>query len=115
MTDLPELPDDVQLVRTTNVFDNDTVPAGLLKAHQVAAGVWGRLVVRSGSVGFVFEDAPDQQVSVASGGALVIPPQRHHHVVLGEPATFAVEFYRASSETAERPPTESLSTGLADA
>jgi len=26
------------LTRTTDVFDNDTVPAGLLRAHRVADG-----------------------------------------------------------------------------
>ncbi|MCB0991196.1 MAG: DUF1971 domain-containing protein, partial [Acidimicrobiales bacterium] len=43
----PCLPDGLEHVRTTDIFDNDTVPAGLLRAHRVADGVWGRLVVHS--------------------------------------------------------------------
>ena len=39
----PQLPDGLEHVRTTDVFDNTTVPAGLLRAHRVADGVWGRV------------------------------------------------------------------------
>ncbi len=93
MTDI-SIPDGFELTRTTDMFDNDTVPSGLLKAHRVAESVWGRLVVSSGSVRFVFEDEPDDAVTVEAGGAAVIPPGRLHHVELDGPAAFAVEFYR---------------------
>ncbi|WP_020377542.1 DUF1971 domain-containing protein [Candidatus Microthrix parvicella] len=114
MTNLPTLPDGLELARTTKVFDNETAPTGLLKAHQVAEAVWGRLVVHTGSVGFVFEDMPDDTILVGAGDHVVIPPQRHHHVVLGEPATFVVEFYKAPAGDvvdASRP-TTTLSMGL---
>ena len=94
------LPDAVVLTRTTHVFDNDTVPAGLLKAHRVADSIWGRLVVYTGTVGFVFEEEADQPCSVDAGASVVIPPGRHHHVILEGPATFAVEFYRQPHHTA---------------
>ena len=112
MSSLPTLPDGLELTRTTKVFDNDTAPAGLLKAHQVAEGVWARLVMHSGSAGFVFEDTPDELITVADGGNVVIPPQRRHHVVLGEPATFVVEFYRPSAEEEADRETVTFSTGL---
>ena len=112
MTNLPTLPDGLELTRTTKVFDNDTAPAGLLKAHQVAEGVWARLVMHSGSAGFVFEDTPDELITAADGGNVVIPPQRLHHVVLGEPATFVVEFYRPSAEEEADRETVTFSTGL---
>ncbi len=109
MNETPHLPEGLVLTRTTDVFDNTTVPAGLLRAHRVAAGVWGRLVVHSGSVRFVFEDEPDAAVMVDSGDAVAIPPSRQHHVELTEPCTFAVEFYRAPAA-----PEDGLeSTGLA--
>ena len=46
------------------------------------------------------------------GGNVVIPPQRLHHVVLGEPATFVVEFYRPSAEEEADRETVTFSTGL---
>jgi tellurite resistance-related uncharacterized protein len=97
-SDLPrDLPADLELVRTTEVFDNDSVPAGLLRAHQVAEGVWGRLVVHTGRVRFVFEDLPERPIELGTGQDQVIPPLRLHHLELDEPATFAVEFYRRPS------------------
>ena len=88
------MPEGLELVRTTAVWENDTVPAGVLSGHRVADGVWGQLVVRSGAVGFVFEDEPDVTIHVGTGGRVVIPPGRFHHVVLEEPASFVVEFFR---------------------
>ena len=88
------------LALPSTVFDNSTVPAGLLRAHRVAEGVWGRLLVHSGEVVFVFEDHPDERIVVAEGGSVAIPPARLHHVELDQPATFAVEFHRAPSSPA---------------
>jgi len=97
------IPDDLTLVRTTNVFDNDNVPKGLLRAHKIAAGRWGRLVVRRGSVRFVFEDEPGDAFIVDEGEHVVIPPERLHHVAFEEPGAFVVEFYAAD---ASDPPSE---------
>lgn len=106
----PVLPDGLELTRTTKVFDNATVPAGLLRAHRVADDVWGNLVVHTGTVTFVFDDDPDHPVTVRAGDAVAIPPARQHHVQLDEPATFAVEFHRLPGTVGPGPGTES--TGL---
>ena len=87
-----QLPADVALVRTTPEWDETSLPDGLRRAHQVAEGVWGRMVVRAGTVEFVFED-DDTHIVVEAGGAVVIPPGRLHHVTPVGPATLAVEFY----------------------
>ncbi len=89
-----QLPDNATFVRVTPTFDSTTVPAGLLKAHRVAAGAWGRLVVHTGMVRLVFEASADAVVDVDAGGVAVIPPELLHHVELGDGATFAVEFHR---------------------
>ena len=88
------LPDGVELVRTTPIFDESSVPVGLRAAHQVAEGVWGRLVVASGSVGFMFDDQPELIRSVGVGEVQVIPPGRLHRLVVDGPVTLAVEFHR---------------------
>ncbi len=104
------LPEGLELARTTDVFDNDTVPQGLLKAHRVADGVWGRLIVHTGTVTFVFEDQPEQPIEASPSQAVAIPPGRPHHLELDQSATFAVEFHRSRSATANRQGHES--TGL---
>lgn len=111
MVDRPTLPEGLDHVRTTDLFDEATVPAGLLRAHRVADGVWGNLVVRSGTVTFVFDDEPDRPIAVQVGEAVAIPPARQHHVELAGPATFAVEFHRIPTEPVPEAGTES--TGLA--
>lgn len=86
------------MVRTTDVFDNDSVPAGLLRNHRIAKGVWGRLVVHDGILDVVFEDEPEAPITVAAGDGLVLPPSVRHRVVLTEPVAFAVEFHRVEIE-----------------
>lgn len=96
------LPDGLELARTTDVFDETNHPGGLMRAHQVAAGVWGRLLVHSGHVVFVFEDQSDQPRVVAAGESQVIPPERRHHVAFDGPATFAIEFHREPARGGDR-------------
>lgn len=90
-----DLPAGLALVRTTDLFDQDSVPAGLLRAHRVADGVWGRLVVHDGTVVFVFEDDPSRPIDVTAPDSVVIPPGRLHHVEIIGPTRFTVEFHRA--------------------
>jgi tellurite resistance-related uncharacterized protein len=87
------LPAGVEWVRTTPEFTVATVPAGLLREHQVAAGVWGVLRVVAGSVRFVWEGTGAER-SVSAGQALVIAPETPHHVEPEPDARFVVEFYR---------------------
>jgi tellurite resistance-related uncharacterized protein len=88
------LPTGLELQRTTPTFDENSTPKGLRAAHAVADDVWGRLIVESGSLGFVFEDTLDDVRTVAAGEHQVIPPARRHHVVINGPVRFAVEFHR---------------------
>jgi tellurite resistance-related uncharacterized protein len=103
VTSAIELPEGLELVRTTALWSEETVPAAVLSGHRVADGVWGQLVVHSGSVGFVFEDEPDATIQVDAGGSVVIPPGRRHHVVLQGSSTFAVEFYRRAKDQPSEP------------
>jgi tellurite resistance-related uncharacterized protein len=89
-----DLPSGLTLRRTTPVFDEHSTPAALRRAHAIAEGVWGRLVVHEGSIGFVFEDRPDESRVVAAGDHQVIPPSRRHHVVIDGAVRFVVEFHR---------------------
>lgn len=93
MTHSPALPPDVELVRTTPTFDERTIPAGLLRAHRIGEGMWGRLVVVSGGLAVRFEDGADDATRLGAGASVVIPPGRPHHVELDGPVSFAIEFH----------------------
>lgn len=94
------LPAGTEYVRTTPMFDNESVPAGLLRDHRIASGVWGRLVVEDGSLRLVFAAvdglAGDEQLVDADHPG-IIPPDRPHQVVFDGPVSFAVEFHRVAS------------------
>lgn len=81
------------LVRSTPEFDRASVPAGLLQAHRVAAGVWGLLRVHAGEVAFVAE-ATGESRRLGPGDTQVIEPDVLHHVEPSADARFVVEFHR---------------------
>ncbi len=95
MTTPLSLPAGLVLERTTPEWDQDSVPAGLLRHHRIAEGVWGRLIVREGSLDFTFEDE-DVVVTLTAPARQVIPPDRAHHVTITGPVRFCVEFHVAA-------------------
>ncbi len=112
MSKLLLLPDGLICARTTDVLDEARHPSGLRRAHQVADGVWARLVVQAGSLLLVFEDQTEDLVRVSLDAPAVIPPGRPHHVEFDGPVSFVLEFYR--EERAESPNAGHESGGLVD-
>ena len=106
-----ELPDGLALVRTTEAFTAETVPAGLRRAHRIAEGVWGRLEVRAGTVAFVLE-ATGESRTVHAGEAQVIEPGVRHHVEPDADATFAISFHRPAAEVADDDPPRGAPTEI---
>lgn len=94
LCDRAELPDDLQVVRATDVWDERTMPAGLRRRHRVAAGSWGRLRVQQGEMRFRLCTGAAVDVVVRPGYPQPIPPEVEHEVEpLGE-VSFFVEFLR---------------------
>ena len=77
---MPKLPPDVVEYKRTAELDATTVPAGLTKTHRLKAGVWGELVVLSGHVVYVLEDAGDATVVLRDGLPGIIAPESPHHI-----------------------------------
>lgn len=94
LCDRAEMPDDLQVVRTTDTWDEATMPAGLRRAHRVASGTWGRLVVVTGALRFRAQTHPALDLVVDTGGPQAIPPGVEHEVAPCGPVRFYVEFLR---------------------
>ena len=88
------LPANVALYKSTPEFNQESVPAGLLRNHTTAANVWGRIVVHEGSVRYVIEEPETEEHLLVPGVPGIVEPQVAHHLVIEGPVRFCVEFHR---------------------
>lgn len=92
LCDRAELPDGLDVVRTTTVWDESSMPAALRRAHRLAAGSWGRLRVDEGRIRFRAATSPPLDVVVEAGASQPIPPETDHDVEPQGHVRFYVEF-----------------------
>lgn len=88
------LPDTVEKYSQSRAFTETTTPANFQKHHATRPGVWGKLVMESGSMAFEWETNAGLS-ALAAGDTVVIPPETPHRVILQGPVSFFVEFYRS--------------------
>ncbi len=95
--DRAELPDGLSMLAQAGPWDQDSVPAGLRKAHLTPAGRWGRLCVAEGGLSFQFYPEADPPGAVVgdlqAGSVQIIPPAVPHQVILTGPARLHLEFW----------------------
>lgn len=88
------LPENVFAYKKTPVFDETTVPDGLLNNHNTKAGTWGKIVVLEGKLAYtIIEPAFEEHVLTPEQHGVVEPQMLHHVKPLGK-VRFYVEFYR---------------------
>lgn len=93
------LPNGLVFTRRTPLFTHATIPAALLSAHSVKAGVWGLLRVESGRVRYCLDTAPAEALVVEVGGTVAIEPEAPHHVeLLDADSAFLIEFHRTETD-----------------
>ena len=89
------LPHDVAPYKRTAVFTESTIPAGLLRDHRTAPGVWGLIHVLEGRLLYRISDPNGAERAIVPGGRPgVIEPERLHAVKPLGPVRFYVEFHR---------------------
>lgn len=95
-----QLPEGLVSYKRTAVFNQDTVPAGLLGDHQTKEEVWGLIHVDEGSLLYRITDPRrDASEQVLSAGGLpgVVEPTIAHHVEVAGAVRFWVEFFKVGS------------------
>ena len=102
LCDRAEMPDAVRLARTTATWDEHTVPAGLRRAHRVAPGTWGRVVVESGRLRFRASTDPPIDRELAAGQTQAIPPEIRHEVEPVGAVRFFVQFLTVDRDIDDR-------------
>jgi tellurite resistance-related uncharacterized protein len=105
-SDTPEgasLPVDAFAYRRTDLFNENTVPPGLLKAHSTKAGVWGLIHVIDGDLVYRIEDPrrpASTSVLTPAGPPGVVEPTILHSVKPQQRVRFYVEFHRRETGAA---------------
>ncbi len=87
------LPKGFSPYRRTPAFDENSVPAGLLKDHQTKAGVWGVIEVTSGRLRYTIS-ASGEEVELHAGLKGIVEPEVLHYVTPRGAVEFSVEFWR---------------------
>ena len=82
--------------RTTAIFDQATLPAGLRREHRTKAGAWGIIRVLEGELRLHFEDGRNEVLSPVRPG--LIKPQETHWVEPVREMRMQVEFYDRDPE-----------------
>lgn len=88
------LPDGVKAYKKTLVFDETTVPRGLLKDHQTMPGVWGLITILEGSLTYTIQSEPPEVNLLDKNQFGVVEPQVLHYVKPSGRVKFYVEFYK---------------------
>ena len=80
----------VQPYKSTPVFDEHSLPAGLRRDHSTKAGVWGVIRVLEGAL--LYERAGETRTLTPATPALILPEEKHRVEPLG-PMRMRVDFY----------------------
>jgi tellurite resistance-related uncharacterized protein len=78
--------------KSTPVFDENTLPAGLRKEHRTKVGVWGVIRMLSGRLRYRVLDPISETILDPDHSGLVLPDQPHMVEPIG-PMKMQVEFY----------------------
>ena len=91
---MQQLPENVVPYKRTPEFNEDSIPNGLLQAHQTKEGVWGKIVVLEGRLHYSINE-PEQEITILDENiyGVVEPTVLHEVKPLGK-VRFYVEFYR---------------------
>lgn len=91
---MKQLPTKVSFYKKTKVFDEKTIPKGILNSHQTISGVWGRINVIEGELIYIIKCEQTEQVRLDPSTFGVIEPEVTHYVRPIGKVRFYVEFYR---------------------
>jgi tellurite methyltransferase len=93
LCDRAELPAATRLVRRGPEWNEDTLPGGLRRAHRLASGTWGRIVVKEGRLLFSMASQPRLEAELtAFSAAQAIPPDIEHEVHPAGSVRFSIDF-----------------------
>lgn len=93
-----EWPDDDNLVwmKDSPIFDLGTIPPAIIKEHQTSVGVWGKIVVSEGSIGYCVLPPCERDFVLTPELAGVVLPHVKHRLVPSGPVKVQIRFFRVT-------------------
>lgn len=91
---MKHLPQDVHAYKKTAVFDENSVPSGLLKEHRTKKNVWGKINVIEGKLLYTIQSNPIETVELSPDLFGVVEPEVEHFVKPLGHVKFFVEFLK---------------------
>lgn len=88
------LPENIQAYKKTEVFDENSVPLGLLKDHNTKRGVWAKICIIDGKLLYTIRTNPMTEVVLTPDKFGVVEPEVKHFVTPVGSVKFFVEFYK---------------------
>jgi tellurite resistance-related uncharacterized protein len=99
MIAMPTSPPALEAYRQTPVFDESSIPAGLLRRHTTKSGVWARIHVLEGELLFRFLEPTPRELRLTPARVGEVEPEVPHEVAVCGPVRFFVEFLRPAGES----------------
>lgn len=88
------IPSDAQAYKQTPEFSQDTIPAGLLKAHSTKEGTWGEIHILEGELLYTILEPQREEFVLTTERFGVVEPTVLHDVQPLGAVRFYVEFFR---------------------
>jgi tellurite methyltransferase len=107
LCDRAEMPEGLRFVRSSPVWTEQTVPRGLLRAHRLGPGTWGRIVVDAGQLRFIMSTEPALDTVLGPGSSQAMPPEVDHKVRLLGPVRFTIDYLAIERRGTSGPPLSS--------
>ena len=91
---MQEMPVEVSPYKRTPTFTQESIPAGLLKAHQTKPSTWGKIIVLRGKLLYRILEPTLEEVHLSPEKFGVVEPSVLHQVQPMGEVSFYVEFHR---------------------
>ena len=91
---MKEIPASATSYKKTPDFTEETVPAGLLKAHQTKEGIWAKINISEGQLRYRILEPEYEEVMLSTERYGVVEPTILHDVEPKGKVRFQLEFFR---------------------
>ncbi|MCH2177042.1 MAG: DUF1971 domain-containing protein [Lentisphaeria bacterium] len=91
---MKSLPEHLDFIKKTPLFNKVTTPGGLMKNHSTGPGVWGKIIVEKGQLLLRIMNQGYEEVLLDQHQFGVVEPQVQNEILPVGDVEFYVEFYR---------------------